>query len=135
MTAWDLAMDPMMVAGGHWVWDQPGAYFGIPVHNYIGWWLTIFVAFLLFFVIGRVDPAGLEVHDEAFERQAIFSYAITGLSTIVVDFSRGLAGPALAGFWAMLPWIALGWNLRKGGKNGVGFVHNQENPRFTGGSG
>lgn len=25
MTAWDLVMDPIMVAGGHWVWDVDGA--------------------------------------------------------------------------------------------------------------
>jgi uncharacterized membrane protein len=29
MTAWDLIIDPIMVAGGHWVWDIQGAYFGI----------------------------------------------------------------------------------------------------------
>jgi putative membrane protein len=23
MTAWNLVMNPMMVAGGHWVWEQP----------------------------------------------------------------------------------------------------------------
>ena len=29
-TAWDMIMDPIMVAGGNWVWDVKGAYFGIP---------------------------------------------------------------------------------------------------------
>ena len=52
MTAWDLAMDPMMVAGEHWVWEVEGAYFGIPLQNYWGWWLTIFVTFILFLSLG-----------------------------------------------------------------------------------
>jgi uncharacterized membrane protein len=30
MTAWDLVMDPFMVAGGNWVWDRNEAYFVIP---------------------------------------------------------------------------------------------------------
>ena len=34
MTAWDLIMDPFMVAAGHWVWDTNGAYFGIPLQNF-----------------------------------------------------------------------------------------------------
>jgi uncharacterized membrane protein len=34
MTAWDLIMDPIMVAGGNWVWDVKGAYFGIPLQNF-----------------------------------------------------------------------------------------------------
>jgi len=34
MTAWDVVMDPIMVAGGHWVWDVNGAYHGIPLQNF-----------------------------------------------------------------------------------------------------
>ena len=48
MTAWDVIMDPIMVAGGNWVWDVKGAYFGIPLQNYWGWWLTIFTTFALY---------------------------------------------------------------------------------------
>jgi len=28
MVAWDLALDPLMAAQGHWIWETPGAYFG-----------------------------------------------------------------------------------------------------------
>lgn len=113
MTAWDLAMDPMMVAGEHWVWDQPGAYFNIPVQNYWGWWLTVFIAFLVFFAIGKITPDQLADRNETFDSQALLSYAITGLSTIIVDFQSGLAGPALAGMLAMLPWVVLAWPAGK----------------------
>jgi putative membrane protein len=40
MTAWDLALDPQMVAWGFWIWAEPGGYFGIPWSNFIGWVLT-----------------------------------------------------------------------------------------------
>lgn len=40
ITAWDLFLDPQMVAWGFWIWDEPGAYFGIPLANYAGWLLT-----------------------------------------------------------------------------------------------
>jgi len=40
MTAWDLFLDPQMVAWGFWEWDVSGAYFGIPLVNYAGWLLT-----------------------------------------------------------------------------------------------
>jgi uncharacterized membrane protein len=112
MTAWDLALDPMMVAGGHWVWEEPGAYFGIPLQNYWGWWLTIFVAFILFLSLGRVVPEKLATSDPRFERQAVILYAIAGLSTIIVCLQFGLGGPALAGLFAMLPWVLMGWNKR-----------------------
>jgi putative membrane protein len=107
MTAWDLAMDPMMVAGGHWVWEQPGGYFGIPLQNYWGWWLTIFVTFWLFLTIVRVRP-GSWVMSDLFDRLPVWSYTITGLSSIFTNFIFGLCGPALVGIFAMLPWVVVG---------------------------
>jgi len=107
MTAWDLAMDPMMVGGGHWVWEQPGAYFGIPLQNYWGWWLTTFITFWLFLTIGNLQPEPTANRDP-FIRLAVASYAITGLSSILVDFIFHLDGPALVGLFAMLPWVVGG---------------------------
>lgn len=37
------------------------------------------------------------------------SYAITGLSSVVVNLQVGLGGPALVGLFAMLPWVVMGW--------------------------
>ena len=108
MTAWDLAMDPMMVAGGHWVWEKPGAFFGVPLHNYWGWWLTIFVTFCLFLILGRIGPHP-ESSLQGSDWPAIGSYAITGFSSVIVDFEFGLGGPGLVGVFAMLPWVVVGW--------------------------
>jgi uncharacterized membrane protein len=45
MTAWDVVMDPGMAAEGNWVWEQGGAYFGVPRRNYLGWLLTTFIVY------------------------------------------------------------------------------------------
>ena len=34
LTAWDLFLDPQMVAEGYWRWHRPGRYRGIPLTNY-----------------------------------------------------------------------------------------------------
>ncbi|NJD60893.1 MAG: hypothetical protein C3F13_06195 [Anaerolineales bacterium] len=107
MTAWDLAMDPMMVSGGHWIWDQAGAYFGIPLQNYWGWWLTSFLTFFLFLSIARIKPGGGAPRDP-YNYLAIWSYVITGLGSLLADFEFGLPGPALVGIFAMLPWVVMG---------------------------
>lgn len=109
MTAWDLAMDPMMVAGGHWIWEQGGEYFNIPAQNFWGWWLTIFVAFLFFLVVGGITPDGVKKRQNGFDQLVILSYVLAGLSSIVMDFQIGLAGPALVGIFAMTPWAVMGW--------------------------
>lgn len=55
MTAWDFVIDPYL--SGHtvsaWVWEDGGAYFGIPVHNFFGWILTTFTIYFAFRVFER----------------------------------------------------------------------------------
>jgi uncharacterized membrane protein len=45
MTGWDVVMDPGMAAAGNWVWENGGAYFGVPRHNYLGWLATTFIVY------------------------------------------------------------------------------------------
>jgi len=106
MTAWDLVMDPVMVRGEHWVWEVDGAYFGIPLQNFWGWWLTTFVTFLVFLLF---NPASSQSHDGSDDRLAILSYAITGAGNTIGAFLVGLGGPALVGLFAMAPWAVMGW--------------------------
>jgi putative membrane protein len=109
MTAWDLAMDPMMVASEYWVWEVQGAYFGVPLQNFWGWWLTTFVTFTVFLGLARVGPGDEPLVEERYDRLAILSYTITGLSSVLVVLQGGRGGPALVGFFAMLPWVLWGW--------------------------
>jgi uncharacterized membrane protein len=107
MTAWDVVMDPLMVHGGHWVWDVDGAFFGVPLQNYWGWWLTVFVTFALFLLFTRGKSA--LVSDPSFDRLVVISYTLTGIGHAIAALSIGLGGPALAGLLAMLPWMITGW--------------------------
>ena len=40
MTAWDLFLDPQMVGEGYWAWARRGVYRGIPLSNFLGWFIT-----------------------------------------------------------------------------------------------
>ena len=105
MTAWDLVMDPIMVATGHWVWDVQGAYFGIPLQNFWGWWLTVFTTFALYLWMSGKDarPAGA-----GFDRLALGSYLVTALGIILAALLSGWGALALIGVFAMLPWVIAG---------------------------
>ncbi|MEO5679080.1 MAG: carotenoid biosynthesis protein [Acidimicrobiales bacterium] len=54
LTAWDLFLDPQMVAEGFWVWPGGGAYRGIPLPNFAGW---LAVSAVLMAVFALVAPA------------------------------------------------------------------------------
>jgi putative membrane protein len=55
LTAWDLVLDPSMAAPQmqyihFWVWHETGPYFGMPLRNLAGWFLTG----LVFIAVGRL---------------------------------------------------------------------------------
>jgi putative membrane protein len=89
-TAWDLFLDPQMVAWGFWEWAQPSGYFGIPWVNFLGWLLAS--ACITAIVRPPITPL----------RPLLLIYGITWLfETIGLFFFWGLPGPALVGFIAM----------------------------------
>lgn len=55
LTAWDLFLDPQMVAADRWRWSSSGRYRGIPASNYVGWWLT---SVAMMTVAEVLDPPG-----------------------------------------------------------------------------
>ena len=53
MTTLDLLIDPLAAGPlGYWEWLHPGAYYGIPLSNFVGWFLVSAIVFL---------PAGADV--------------------------------------------------------------------------
>jgi len=53
----DLVIDPIAVNGLEiWTWDQNGYYYGIPNHNFLGWFiLSIPIFGVLNFVKEKID--------------------------------------------------------------------------------
>jgi putative membrane protein len=97
-TAWDLYLDPQMVAHGLWEWDIPGGYFGVPWVNFLGWWLasTLLTLFL--------QPRGLpRIH-------LMVIYTLTwAFQAIGLGVFWGQPGPALIGFLSMGIFVAWSW--------------------------
>jgi len=50
----DVVVDPLSVLGGRWFlgrifwYDPPGPYFGVPISNYLGWYLVASVSIAIF---------------------------------------------------------------------------------------
>ena len=97
-TAWDLYLDPQMVARGLWVWEQPGVYFGVPWVNYAGW----FAASLALGLILR--PRELP------RLPLLVIYALTWLfQGLALGLFWGQPGPALWGLAGMGIFAVLAW--------------------------
>lgn len=83
MVVWDLCLDPTLSTILHfWIWEHGGGYFGIPLTNYLGWYLTVYLfyqAFALYARFGPARPADVSM-PRAFYLQAVAAYAVIGFS-------------------------------------------------------
>ena len=53
-----VAMDPFQsTAAGEWIWRDGGEYFGVGLHNYAGWFGTVFAFMLLYGLYEMRNPA------------------------------------------------------------------------------
>jgi len=96
-TAWDLFLDPQMVSWGFWVWEIPGQYFGIPLSNYLGW-----------FVISALITLAVNPKDLPLIPLALL-YTLTWiLQTIGQGVFWAQPGPAIVGFLGsgVFVWLA-----------------------------
>jgi uncharacterized membrane protein len=109
MTAWDLAMDPGMAAGGIWVWEKGGEYFGVPLRNYAGWLLT---TFLVYWIVGWLwrGRGEREAVTKVFEALPVIVYAFFAVRYVTPGRIPALQVVALfaMGMPALLALIRLG---------------------------
>lgn len=86
MTQWDLVMDsPSSTIAKAWIWHDGGAYFGVPLVNYLGWLLTSWVfyqAFALYLSLRRDLPMQPKRRIRAFRLAAILFYLCAGLAYV-----------------------------------------------------
>ncbi|WP_349673306.1 carotenoid biosynthesis protein [Lacrimispora sp.] len=49
MVLWDLCFDPFAsTIKETWIWENGGGYFGVPIENFLGWFLCTYTIFQLF---------------------------------------------------------------------------------------
>jgi len=101
-SAWDLFLDPQMVAWQLWTWETPGHYFGIPLINFLGW--TLIAAALSL-------GASFVIETDALPVEALLLVYSTAwlLESVGLGLFFGLPGPAAAGFAGMGIFAALAW--------------------------
>lgn len=57
MVQWDVVMDPPNATLHRaWIWHDGGGYFGVPLSNYVGWYLTVWLLYQAFALFVHVRP-------------------------------------------------------------------------------
>ena len=102
LAAWDLFLDPQMVAAGHWTWAGTSgpALLGVPFVNFLGWFV---VATVMMAVLVRAEGTGSRA-----DVVPVALYVWTYVSSVLAHaVYLDLAGSAVAGGLGMGVVVAL----------------------------
>ena len=118
LTAWDVSMDPAMVATTHWVWQLPategaspvrrlfltGFFYGMPLTNWLGWLLTGLIVARAMLAIVPPSRWALQVSPS---RLPLVLYAANGVLPLLICIGRGMWWAVLFGTAAMAIPLAM----------------------------
>ncbi len=98
MVSWDVAMDPYQsTVTGDWIWHDGGGYFGVPLHNYAGWFGTVFTFMLVYFIFAsryaEQPQDDLMRNRTTFWSLPVIYYALMAIGIIIAPLVGGLPLP------------------------------------------
>ena len=105
MVGWDVAMDPYQsTVSGDWIWENGGPYFGVPMHNYVGWLVTVLVFMFAYWLFQRQwpEPAlDARAAAPAFQSLPAVLYGLMALNIIVTPFVSRITSIASPGNYTL----------------------------------
>ncbi len=91
MVMWDLGMDPInSTILQLYIWQNPGPYFGVPIMNFVAWFVVVFIFFQIFALyISKYDNSekALKLSNKPYWYEAPVTYGIMGLYNILFVIS------------------------------------------------
>jgi putative membrane protein len=104
MTAWDVAMEPAWSTLDHaWIWSYGGAYFGVPVSNFLGWLLTSYCFYQAFALYCRGNPVQPASSHRRFWFSAVLIYAVCAMGNLLL--LKMPMAPAIVEDATGKPWL------------------------------
>ena len=85
MLAWDLSMEAdWSTVDRAWIWQNGGPFYGVPVSNFIGWYLTAYLFYQLFALYCRAKPIIRPASSWSYWRSAILLYALCAFGNLFI---------------------------------------------------
>lgn len=119
VTAIDVFMDPLQVKAGNWVWLEEGPFFGVPIGNFVGWFLVTVFSTGIFRIFEYFSPKPIPASGRSIFLIPVIGYGVLCLCFLLTALDRQMADLALIGFFAMMPVVLVNlmlfvnWRMRK----------------------
>ena len=113
LTSWDFVLDPAMSQAPvpFWVWDTPGAFFGMPYQNFAGWMGTGIIFMTVATLLWRVKLFSVPHNDL---KLPLAIYLANFVFATVLSLAAGFYIPVLLGVvLGILPLLILYWMATK----------------------
>jgi uncharacterized membrane protein len=89
MVAWDLGLDPVWATIVRaWVWRDGGSYFGVPLSNFFGWYINVYVIYQLFAIYMRRRSTNLNALPRVYWRLPVLFYAVSAAGNLLLLIPR-----------------------------------------------
>lgn len=99
----DLFMDPIIVKTGAWTWLEGGPYFGVPIGNFVGWFVVTIIVTGIFRLFEYFYPRReMRYHKSIFIIPVLF-YGILALAFCFKAIHFQMNSLAFVGLLAMFP--------------------------------
>ena len=106
MVLLDLVLDPIAVDEKRWSWNKSGAYYGVPLLNFVGWLFTTFLILFIFQLFQYDFEIDKEV-DFFFKHSPGIMFCLLPAIASRPCFERGLKAPGFLGLLFSLGLVAL----------------------------
>ena len=106
MVLLDLILDPIAVDEKRWSWKKSGAYYGVPLLNFVGWLSTTFLILFIFQLFQSDFKIDKEV-DFFFKHSPGILFCLLPAIASRPCFERGLKVPGFLGLLFSLGLVAL----------------------------
>ena len=113
LTSWDFVLDPAMSQAPvpFWVWDTPGAFFGMPYQNFAGWMGTGIIFMTVATLLWRAKLFSVPHNDL---KLPLAIYLANFVFATVLSLAAGFYIPVLLGVvLGILPLLVLYWMATK----------------------
>src|SRR6266852_7310655 len=108
MVAWDFSQDPIWSTIERlWIWPHGGSYFGVPVSNFLGWYLGVYISYQLFALYLRRRSAILNALPLRHWHLAVLFYTVCAAGNLLL-----LLGTPPGGLAAVSDSSGALWNIR-----------------------
>jgi uncharacterized membrane protein len=71
-----------------WIWQQGGPYFGVPLSNFFGWYLTVYIIYQVFALYLRKRAINLDPPLSGYVQLAILFYGVSAAGNLLLLFPR-----------------------------------------------